>query len=152
MMLHRCDASRQPFARDFPLQAARPRRVRDDACILKYLANNEAPAVPRPMAVAAEVGESNAPRVPHNGARPPQSKLMSAERIHLPVPHMSGHETQYVAKAFATDWLTSVGKNIDEFEREIEGLLPGPRALAVSSGTAALHLILRALGVGSFRN
>jgi pyridoxal phosphate-dependent aminotransferase EpsN len=61
---------------------------------------------------------------------------------------MSGDEQAYVADAFASNWLSSVGPNLDGFEREMEAYLGGGmHALAVSSGTAALHLVLRAIGV-----
>jgi dTDP-4-amino-4,6-dideoxygalactose transaminase len=74
---------------------------------------------------------------------------MSARRIHLSVPHMSGMEEGYVAEAFRTNWMSTVGPNIDRFEREMAERLGGGRhTLAVSSGTAALHLVLRAIGVG----
>ena len=72
---------------------------------------------------------------------------MSA-RIHLSVPHMGGEERRFVAEAFDSNWLSTVGPNVDGFEREIaERLGGGVHALAVSSGTAALHLVLRALGI-----
>ncbi|MDB4917877.1 MAG: DegT/DnrJ/EryC1/StrS aminotransferase [Gemmatimonadetes bacterium] len=74
---------------------------------------------------------------------------MPFPRIHLSVPHMCGQEQKYVADAFDTNWLSSVGPNIDAFEQQMgERLGNGVAALAVSSGTAALHLILRYLGVG----
>ena len=62
---------------------------------------------------------------------------------------MSGHEQEFVAEAFASNWLSSVGPNLDAFETEVDALLGhGVRSLAVASGTAALHLVLRAVGVG----
>ena len=67
-------------------------------------------------------------------------------RILLSVPHMSGREQRYVAEAFASNWLSTVGPNLDAFEREFETLLGLP-AVALASGTAAIHLGLRALGV-----
>lgn len=74
---------------------------------------------------------------------------MPAERIYLSVPHMSGRELVYVNEAFASNWLSSVGPNLDRFEADVAARLGGGvHALAVSSGTAALHLVLRALGVG----
>jgi pyridoxal phosphate-dependent aminotransferase EpsN len=74
---------------------------------------------------------------------------VSTARIHLSVPHMGGEERAFVAEAFDSNWLSTVGPNVDGFERELaERLGGGVRALAVSSGTAALHLVLRALGVG----
>jgi dTDP-4-amino-4,6-dideoxygalactose transaminase len=75
---------------------------------------------------------------------------MSAERIHLSVPHMSGLEEGYVAEAFRTNWMSTVGPNLDRFEREMADRLgEGRHTLAVTSGTAALHLILRDIGVGA---
>ena len=63
---------------------------------------------------------------------------------------MSGHEQDFVAEAFASNWLSSVGPNLDAFEAEVDALLGhGVRTLAVSSGTAALHLVLRAVGVSA---
>lgn len=70
-------------------------------------------------------------------------------RIYLSVPHMSGEEQRFVEEAFRTNWLTTLGPNVDGFEREMaERLGGGVHTLAVSSGTAALHLILRFVGVG----
>ena len=70
-------------------------------------------------------------------------------RIHLSTPHMGGEERRFVAEAFDSNWLSTVGANVDGFERELAQRLGGGiRALAVSTGTAALHLILRAVGVG----
>jgi dTDP-4-amino-4,6-dideoxygalactose transaminase len=72
-----------------------------------------------------------------------------ADRIYLSVPHMSGRELPYVQEAFASNWLSSVGPNLDRFETEMAARLGGGvQTLAVASGTAALHLVLRALGVG----
>jgi len=68
-------------------------------------------------------------------------------RVYLSAPHMSGLEQEYVAEAFRSNWLSSVGPNIDGFEAEFEALIGLP-AVALSSGTAAIHLGLRLLGVG----
>jgi dTDP-4-amino-4,6-dideoxygalactose transaminase len=62
---------------------------------------------------------------------------------------MGGEERRFVTEAFESNWLSTVGANVDGFERELaQHLGGGVHALAVSSGTAALHLILRALDVG----
>jgi dTDP-4-amino-4,6-dideoxygalactose transaminase len=72
---------------------------------------------------------------------------MSA-RIHLSLPHMGGEERRFVAEAFDSNWLSTVGPNVDGFERELAQYLGGGvHTLVVTSGTAALHLILRVLGV-----
>jgi dTDP-4-amino-4,6-dideoxygalactose transaminase len=63
---------------------------------------------------------------------------------------MGTDELTFVTDAFASNWLSSVGPNLDAFEQEMTTFLGGSRhALAVTSGTAALHLILRAIGVGA---
>jgi len=68
-------------------------------------------------------------------------------RILLSVPHASGREESYVRQAFASNWLSTVGPQLTAFEAEF-GHRIGLPALALSSGTAALHLGLRLLGVG----
>ncbi len=68
-------------------------------------------------------------------------------RILLSVPHMGGNEQAYVNEAFATNWLSTVGPNISAFEAEFERHIGMP-SVALSSGTAAMHLGLRLLGVG----
>src|SRR5580698_6776251 len=67
-------------------------------------------------------------------------------RILLSVPHMGGNEQTYVAEAFATNWLSTVGPNINAFESEFAQHIGMP-SVALSSGTAAMHLGLRLLGV-----
>jgi pyridoxal phosphate-dependent aminotransferase EpsN len=69
------------------------------------------------------------------------------KRILLSVPHMEGHEEAFVREAFATNWMSTVGPNIDAFEREF-GTVVGAPSVALASGTAAIHLGLRLLGVG----
>lgn len=71
------------------------------------------------------------------------------DRIFLSVPHMGGHELNYVHKAFEDNWITSAGPNIEAFEKEFAEATTAPFAAAVSSGTAAIHLALRALNIGS---
>jgi pyridoxal phosphate-dependent aminotransferase EpsN len=60
---------------------------------------------------------------------------------------MGGHEQTFVAEAFASNWLSSVGPNLDAFEREFSALIGLP-SVALSSGTAAIHLGLKLLDVG----
>ena len=71
----------------------------------------------------------------------------AGRRIHLSVPHLGGGEERYVREALATNWMSTVGPNIDAFEAEFSRRVGLP-AVAVSSGTAAMHLGLRLLGVG----
>jgi pyridoxal phosphate-dependent aminotransferase EpsN len=60
---------------------------------------------------------------------------------------MGGEELAFVTRAFETNWLSTVGPNLDAFEHEFSARLGRP-AVALASGTAALHLSLRLLGVG----
>jgi pyridoxal phosphate-dependent aminotransferase EpsN len=68
-------------------------------------------------------------------------------RIYLSAPHMSGLENELVADAFRTNWVSTVGPHLEAFEREFSARLGRP-SVALSSGTAALHLGLRLAGVG----
>jgi dTDP-4-amino-4,6-dideoxygalactose transaminase len=71
-----------------------------------------------------------------------------SKRIYLSAPHMSGLEEQYVAEAFATNWIAPVGPHIDAFEAEFAQTVGAVHAVALASGTAALHLALILAGVG----
>ncbi|MBY0145890.1 DegT/DnrJ/EryC1/StrS aminotransferase family protein [Neobacillus niacini] len=61
---------------------------------------------------------------------------------------MSGNEHKYINEAFETNWIAPLGPNVDEFEKEIAQYVGVNGAVAVSSGTAAIHLALLLLGVG----
>jgi dTDP-4-amino-4,6-dideoxygalactose transaminase len=69
-------------------------------------------------------------------------------RIYLSPPHMGGLEEGFVAEAFRSNWIAPLGAQVDAFEREFCELVGAPHAVALSSGTAALHLALIAAGVG----
>lgn len=69
-------------------------------------------------------------------------------RIYLSPPHMTGEELGLVTEAFASNWIAPLGPHVDAFEREMADKLGGGYAVALSSGTAALHLSLLLLGVG----
>jgi pyridoxal phosphate-dependent aminotransferase EpsN len=72
-----------------------------------------------------------------------------ATRIYLSVPHMGDLEQRYVHEAFQSNWLSTVGPNLDAFERDFSNqLLEGRSCVALASGTAGMHLGLRLLGVG----
>jgi len=68
-------------------------------------------------------------------------------RIYLSSPHMGGEELELVKEAFATNWIAPLGPHVDGFEHELAGFVGSPHAAALSSGTAALHLALRLLGL-----
>lgn len=69
------------------------------------------------------------------------------QRIWLSVPHLDGREREYLEEALASNWVSSVGPHLDALEREF-GQLTGRYGVAVGSGTAALHLGMRLLGLG----
>lgn len=70
-------------------------------------------------------------------------------RILLSYVHMGGTERDWVEKAFESEWIVPLGPNVDEFEHRLEKYLGVPNVVALSAGTAAIHLALVALGVGA---
>lgn len=74
----------------------------------------------------------------------------AAGRLHqIPVmePHLCGNEVEYVTECLRTNWISSQGRFVREFEKQFTDYLERP-AIAVSNGTVALHLSLVALGIG----
>lgn len=71
------------------------------------------------------------------------------QQILLSTPHMGSAEREYVDEAFKTNWIAPLGPNVDAFERELAAIVGSGHAAALSSGTAAIHLGLRLLGVGA---
>ncbi len=71
------------------------------------------------------------------------------EQILLSTPHLGEFEREFVDEAFRTNWIAPLGPNVDAFERELADWVGIKHAAAVSSGTAAIHLALRLLNVGS---
>src|SRR5699024_11174618 len=59
-----------------------------------------------------------------------------------------GYEKEYVQEAFDTNWIAPLGINVNEFEKELANKVGSKYAAALSSGTAAIHLALKAAGVG----
>ena len=72
------------------------------------------------------------------------------ERIYLSSPHMrdEGYEMEYIKEAFETNWIAPLGKNVNEFENELANKVGSKHAAALVSGTSAIHLALKAAGVG----
>ena len=70
------------------------------------------------------------------------------DRIFLSPPHVGAAELELLKEAFASNYLAPVGPHVDAFEAEFATAVGVEHAVAVSSGTAAIHLALRALGVG----
>lgn len=75
------------------------------------------------------------------------------KHIHLSLAHMSGREEEFIKEAFQTNWVVPLGPNVDGFEHDLAEWLGRKSSfpvhvVALSSGTAAIHLALVMLGVG----
>jgi dTDP-4-amino-4,6-dideoxygalactose transaminase len=70
------------------------------------------------------------------------------KRIFLSPPHMGGEELEYIRQAFESNYIAPLGPMVDAFERMFAEVVGIPYVVALSSGTAAMHLALRNLGVG----
>ncbi len=73
-----------------------------------------------------------------------------AKKIYLSSPHMSaeGYEMEFIKEAFDTNWIAPLGENVDQLEKECAAKVGVKAAAALSSGTSAIHLALKAAGVG----
>jgi dTDP-4-amino-4,6-dideoxygalactose transaminase len=69
------------------------------------------------------------------------------KRIFLSPPHMGGEELRFIQEAFDSNYIAPLGPMVDAFEQEFAEKVGIPHTLAVSSGTAAMHLVLRHLGI-----
>ena len=69
------------------------------------------------------------------------------KRIYLSPPHLNGRELELLKEAFESNWITTLGPQVDAFEREMCEKIGVRAAAAVASGTAALHLSLLIVGV-----
>ena len=83
-------------------------------------------------------------RFPPGGASKRETR---PRRIYLSPPHLSGEERELVLDAIDSNWIAPLGPHVDAFEREFADAVGSADAAAVSSGTAALHLALRLVGV-----
>ncbi len=77
------------------------------------------------------------------------SNLSLPSRIWLSPPHLGDEERGFVQDAFDSNWIAPLGPQVESFEKELAQVTSVRDAAAVSSGTAAIHLALRILGVGS---
>jgi len=68
-------------------------------------------------------------------------------RVYLSPPHATGRELELIAETLASNWLAPLGPQVDAFEREIAATAGVGHAVALSSGTAAIHLALVVLGI-----
>ena len=58
-----------------------------------------------------------------------------------------GYELEYIKEAFYTNWVAPLGPNVDGFERELASWIGAKHAVALVSGTAAIHMALKAAGI-----
>ncbi len=76
-----------------------------------------------------------------------EAKGMNYEKIWLATPTMHGDELKYVTEAYETNWMSTVGANINEVERLVAEKIGCKYAVALSCGTAALHMCVKLAGV-----
>lgn len=69
-------------------------------------------------------------------------------RFFLSPPQMSGNEQQYVQEAFESNYIAPLGAFVNTLEENVKSYTASPNALALNSGTSALHLALRVSGIG----
>lgn len=72
---------------------------------------------------------------------------MSDEKIWLSSPTMHGDELKYITQAYETNWMSTVGANINEVEKQICEKVGCKYAVALSAGTASLHLAIKLAGI-----
>lgn len=73
---------------------------------------------------------------------------MEKKRIYLSSPTMHGDEQRFVQEAFDTNWVAPLGPNVTALEKEMSAYTKAPHAVALSAGTAAIHLALKLLNIG----
>lgn len=75
------------------------------------------------------------------------AKIMANRRIYLSPPHMGGAEQKYIDHAFETNWISSLGPNVDGFEKRLRDYIGISNAAVLTSGTSAIHLALILLDI-----
>ena len=69
------------------------------------------------------------------------------KKVWLATPTMHGDELKYVTKAYESNWMSTVGENLNEIEKQCAAYVGTNHAVALSSGTAALHLAMKLAGI-----
>lgn len=72
------------------------------------------------------------------------------KRVWLSSPTMHGKELEYMSEAYNTNWMSTVGRNIDEVEKLVSENIGVKHAVALSSGTAALHMAMKLAGLRAY--
>src|SRR5262249_38106150 len=93
-------------------------------------------------------GRSSWSRRPPRGDYGASVGSREMQRVYLSPPHLSGRELHYLRDAIDSHSVPPLGPHVDAFGAEISELAGVPHALALASGTAALHLALVVLGIG----
>lgn len=80
----------------------------------------------------------------------PEDRMSDNKRIFLSSPHMSdeGYEMEYINQAFETNWIAPLGENVTGFEESMREKTGCGKAVALSAGTAAIHMAIKHLGIG----
>jgi len=73
--------------------------------------------------------------------------MATNNKVFLSPPHMSGKELEYIKEVFDSNYIAPLGKFVDKFEESIQNYTKAKNVLALNSGTSAIHLALRVLGV-----
>jgi len=89
------------------------------------------------------------PLVDDNGNIVDFSSAYRLHKISVLEPLLGGNELEYVTECIKTNWISSQGKYVQQFETEVKNYTGSEYALAVSNGTVALHLALVSLGIGA---
>ena len=74
------------------------------------------------------------------------------QKIWLSTPTMHGEEAKYMMEAYETNWMSTMGRNLDEIEKQIAEYIGVKYAVALSSGTASLHLATKLAGEKLYGN
>jgi len=74
--------------------------------------------------------------------------VKKTKRLFLSPPHMGGEELEFIKEAFESNYIAPLGPQVDAFEQEFAEYVDIKHCLALSSGTAAIHLALKNIGVG----
>ena len=82
------------------------------------------------------------PLIDHNGVLVDYASFNRIHRFQVMEPLLNGNELEYVMECVRTNWISSQGKFVTEFENKFSEFLGVPYSLAVSNGTSALHLAL----------
>jgi dTDP-4-amino-4,6-dideoxygalactose transaminase len=82
------------------------------------------------------------------GGRAGEGNVTMMTRTYLSPPDVGPEERRLLLDAFDSNWIAPLGPHVEAFEREFAEAVDVPHAVALSSGTAALHLALQVLGVG----